>query len=68
MGEANRRALLLDVSGDDAEADLGHLFQFSVPGAARGAVPGLQPIQQVHHPLEDLQHNTSDNKQKKRQK
>lgn len=65
--KANRRALLFDVSGDDAEADLGHLFQFGIPGAARGAVPGLQPIQQVHHPLKDLQDNTDDNEQKKQQ-
>lgn len=67
MGEADRRALLLDVSGDDAETNLGHLFQFGVPGAARRAVPGLQPIQQVHHSLKDLQHNTDDNKQTKQQ-
>lgn len=49
--------LLLDVPGDDTQADLGHFLQFGVPGAARGAMPGLQLVQQVHHPLKDLQYN-----------
>lgn len=39
--EADRRVLLLDVSGDDAQSDLGHLLQLGVAGAAGGAVPGL---------------------------
>lgn len=62
MGETNRRGLLFDVSGDDAEANLGHLLQFGIPGAAGDAVPGFQPIQQVHHSFKDLQNNKNDNK------
>lgn len=55
MGAADLWLLLLDIAGDDTQAYLGHFLQFGVPGAAGGAVPGLQPVQQVHHPLEDLQ-------------
>lgn len=66
--EANRWALLFDVSGDDAEADLGHFLELSIPGAARGAVPGFQLIQQVHHTFKDLQKNNNDSKQKQQQK
>lgn len=60
--------LLLDVSGDDTQADLCHLFKFGVAGAARGAVPGLQPVQQVHHPFKDLQHNEDNCQQRTKQK
>lgn len=52
------RVLLLDVLHDDPQADLGHLFQLRVSRAAGGAVPGLQPVQQVHHPLEYLKYNS----------
>lgn len=55
---ADRRALLPDVSHGDAQADLGHLLELRVPGADRGTVPGLQLVQQVHHPLEDLRQGT----------
>lgn len=56
-GAADLRVLLLDISSDDTQTDLGHFLQFSVPGAARGAMPGLQPVQQVHHPFKDLENN-----------
>lgn len=57
VGAADRWVLLLNVSSDDTQADLGHFLQLGVPGAARGAMPGLQPVQQVHHPLKNLQYN-----------
>lgn len=59
MGAADLGVLLLDVLHDDPQADLSHLFQLRVPRTAGGAVPGLQPVQQVHHPLEDLQQSTT---------
>lgn len=67
MGAADRWVLLLDVSGDDTQADLGHFLQFSVPRAARCAMPGLQLVQQVHHPLKDLQYDNNDDSQQRTQ-
>lgn len=56
-GAADLWVLLFDVSSDDTQANLGHFLQFDVPRAARGAMPCLQLVQQVHHPFKDLQYN-----------
>lgn len=59
MGAADLGIRLLDVLHDDPQADLSHLLQLRVSRTARGAVPGLQPVQQVHHPLENLRQSTT---------